>query len=157
MSELIQFLTGALGTLGFALIFRISKKRIPFAVLGGVLACAVYLICRDYITMNFLILFIPAVIATAYAEGFARIIKTPASTLLVPSIISLVPGSGLYYAISFLIAGDMAGFSSMAESTITSAAGIAAGIIVVSVIVNSFVSAKAKRQARLNAERRESD
>lgn len=145
MKYLITILAATAGTAGFALIFRVNKRRLPFAVLGGTLSCCIYILVSLYCPYEFVQYLIPAAFATAYAESFARILKTPASTLLLPSIIPLVPGGSLYYTMSYIVAGDMESFYQTAYMTIEIACGIAAGIMFVSALVHSLNGLKVRR------------
>ena len=50
--------------------------------------------------------FVVAILITIYSEIWARVLKTPATTILMPTVIPLIPGGSLYYAIA-LAAGIM--------------------------------------------------
>ena len=147
MKEFLIFgLSGAVGTAGFALLFRINKKRLPFAVLGGMLCSIIYLTMTKFCPYEFLQMMVPSVFATAYSEIFARILKTPSPTLLVPSIIVLVPGSSLYYTMIHVVAWDTVSFYQTAYLTVELAGGIAAGIMLVSAIVYHMVERKNRKK-----------
>ncbi|MCQ2462968.1 MAG: threonine/serine exporter family protein [Clostridia bacterium] len=143
---LIIAISGAVGTAGFALLFRINKKRLPFAILGGMLCSIIYLIMTKFCPYEFVQMMVPSAFATAYAEVFARILKAPSSTLLVPSIIVLVPGKSLYYTMNHVVAWDTESFSQTAYLTIELAGGIAAGIMLVSAVVYHMVERKNRKK-----------
>ena len=136
--------SGAIGTLGFSLLFKSNPKRTVFNALGGMLTCIVYVVCCEVFDHEFMQNFFPALAATAYAEIMARVLKAPAMPLLACSIIPLVPGGKLYYTTYYFVVGQMGLFKHTLTETLRIAAGLAVGIIVISVIVNEFNSHKFK-------------
>lgn len=136
--ETIRILiAGALSSLGFALVFRLSLRLLLPATLGGAVAYAAYLLGvysgMDIFAANFL----GAAIAL-FSEICARIFKAPASVFLVPGAIPLVPGRLLYLAMSHLIATEYADAFSAFKSALLTAVGIAAGVVIVSVFGTLF-------------------
>lgn len=125
----------ALGAAGFALIFGLRTNKILYAAIGGGISWAVYILCEVFLTNDLLVCsLIAAAAGTAYSEILARILKTPATVILIPTVIPLVPGGSLYYTMSSLIASDKAGFASYGMATAKYAVGIAAGITAVTII-----------------------
>lgn len=135
---LITVLSGTVGTCGFSLLFRINKKHVSFAVIGGFLTCVVYVVCCQFISDVFFQNFIPALVATAYSEVMARVTKSPATPYIICSIIALVPGGKLYYTMYYFISGTYPAFRVTVLETLEIAAGIAVGIIIISVIIHQI-------------------
>lgn len=135
---LILLLAGAAGTCGFALLFRMRKKLIPWAVLGALLTLAVYAVCLRYLQHAFFQNLFPALCGALYAELLARLTKSPATQYLVCAIIPLVPGGGLYYTMYAFVTGNMDTFHTALTQTARTAAGLAVGIILVSVLMHQF-------------------
>ena len=75
---------------------------------------------------------IAASLVTVYAEVLARATKTPSTTFLIAAIIPLVPGSGLYYTMSYAITGSWDKFIDTGIHTLALSAALAAGIMVAS-------------------------
>mgnify|MGYP003184444666 CR=1 FL=1 len=128
--ETIRILiAGALSSLGFALVFRLSLRLLLPATLGGAVAYAAYLLGvysgMDIFAANFL----GAAAIALFSEICARIFKAPAS---------VVPGRLLYLAMSHLIATEYADAFSAFKSALLTAVGIAAGVIIVSVFGTLF-------------------
>lgn len=138
MRELIMIITGAIGTIGYSLIFNVKARHIPFATLGSIISCSVYLICMRLFDDLFLSNFIGALAATAYSECCAIVLRAPVSVFLLPSNIPLVPGGSLYYAMQSLITSDREGFREYGANTAYVALGIAFGIIIGTVIFYTF-------------------
>lgn len=135
---IILLLSGLVGTLGFALLFRMRKALIGWAVLSGTLTVAVYLVCTQFFTHEFFQNLIPALVATLLSELLARLTKSPATQYITCSIIPLVPGGKLYYTMHDFIVGNLADCRIELRQTARSAAGLAVGILVVSVIIHQL-------------------
>lgn len=142
---LIIIISGMLGTVGFSALFRCDKRRVLCNAIGGAFTCAVYVICCKYSDNLFIQNFFPAVFVTVYAETMARIMKAPATPILACSVISLVPGSKLYYTTYYLVTSEDELFHTTLKETLIIAAGLAVGIICISVIVHEINRHKFKQ------------
>ncbi len=132
MTEIIiQIVMAALGSLGFALLYRLRPEHLPLATLGGAVAWGIYLLCLKYTENIFASALIATVFCTLYAELFAKAQKTPATVLLIPSVIPLIPGSALYYTMSGLVQRNLEQAWFYARLTIQFALAIAIGISLV--------------------------
>lgn len=134
----LTVLAGTVGTCGFSLLFRINKKHVSFAVIGGFITCVVYVVCCRHVGDVFFQNFIPALVATAYSEVMARVTKAPATPYIICSIIALVPGGKLYYTMYYFVTGSYSDFRVTVLETLKIAAGIAVGIIIISVIIHQI-------------------
>lgn len=130
---LVQLVTAALGSLGFALLFGLRQKHLPYAALGGMIAWGIYLGVHHLMEGVFLANLCAAVFAVTYAELLAHLRKCPATLFVVPAIIPLVPGSSLYAAMDSAVHGDLAAAGSFGHQTLVAALAIAAGISFVTV------------------------
>ena len=131
----VQIISSFFGSLGFSLLFNLKGKRLLWASLGGVCAWAVYLVV-DALSHNlFLCGVISAMVATAYSEIFARILKTPKTAFIFPAIVPMVPGGSLYYTMSNLILGNPDAALEYAKKTMWMAIALAFGIVVVIISV----------------------
>lgn len=134
-----QFITelpwAIVGSAGFALLFGLRANKILYAAAGGGIGWAVYLLCELFLTRDILICsLIAAAVGTAYAELLARLLRTPATVILIPTVIPLVPGGSLYYTMSSLIASDRVATAAYGMATVKCAVGIAAGITAVTLV-----------------------
>lgn len=132
----IGLASSAVGSLGFALIFRLRPKYLLPATLGGTIGFAVYFLF-DWLGFHiFATNFLAAVAAAIFSEICARALKAPSVVFSIPCIIPLVPGSLLYYTMSHLMEGNYQASFSYLTKTLLTALGIAGGLIVVSVLVS---------------------
>jgi len=139
-----ELITAVIGSLGFALLFHVSKKYLISAAFGGFICWGIYLLAAEISSGYFFAPLIAAAISTLYAEASARCFKAPTTVFLIPSVVPLIPGSSLYYAMHYAVAGDYAQFESYGIKTALVAFGMAVGISLVS---GAFaVAVKIKRQ-----------
>ena len=131
-----MILTALLGTVGFAIIFRLRGSHIAAASLGGALTFIVYAIFDSLGANLFVSNFIASLFAVLFAGVMARVLKTPSTILVSLCIIPLVPGSSLFYTMSNLIVWNQANFSVSAQNTLQVALGIAGGIVLESAVVH---------------------
>ena len=147
--DLIQIFMGFLGSLGFGILFNIRGRKLMIASLGGLMSWAVFLLLEPLFPPESLRYFFSAAAVTVYAEVFARIIKTPTTTFLVPSLIPLIPGGALYYTMNYALNEQWAAFAAKAFYTLELAVALALGIIAVTTLnrMLNVVFKKLRRQS----------
>lgn len=140
---ILQTLTAAIGTAGFAVLFNVRGKKLTLLTLGGAIGWVVYLLCA-YCGLNPFFCALFATMTTAIlSELFARILRAPVLVLLVPMLIPLVPGKDLYYFMSALIQGKIDECAHSARMAVTAAGAIALGVIAVATIVHILIGVHA--------------
>lgn len=144
MKEFIQLLTGMLGSVGFAMIFRLPFRYLPLAALGGLLNWGSYLGCFALSGKLFLSCFVASALSALYAELLAKYLRAPTTLFLIPAVIPSIPGSNLYYTLQAAVDGDLANTLDNALLTCKWAFGIAAGISLVGIIFVMLRNARKK-------------
>lgn len=129
MDYIIQLVTAFLGSLGFSLLFRVSKDKLLRASFGGLISWGIYLIMGIWIKEEPLLYLIASSAITIYAEILARKTKTPTTIYIVSAAIPLMPGGSLYDTMRAVVQQNMSGFFSNAKHTLLLAGAIALGII----------------------------
>lgn len=130
------------GSLGFAMMYGIRKpKRLAVAALGAVITELAYFlpILLGDVPMA-LRFFIAAVIGGAYAQIMARVMRVPATIFTAPTVITLIPGSALYYTMSWALRSDMAKFTEWGMTTLICALSIAFGLMIVLVLTGGITA-----------------
>lgn len=131
-----QTITAALGSLAFGIVYKVKNERLPVVAAGGGIGWFLYSIifCRweSILVSNMA----ASVFATLYSEVMARKLKAPVVVFLLPCLIPLVPGGGLYYTMSYAVLKEMQQCYMYLSNTAEAAIGIAAGVIVASVLVH---------------------
>ena len=130
----IQTILAIIASLGFGIIFNIKGRNLIFASLGGGLSWLCYLIFLDLGTSEVISMFFSSIIFSIYSESFARVLKTPVTTIIVCCLIPLVPGAGMYNTMYNIVTGNTHDAINLALHTLACAGILALGIILVSTI-----------------------
>lgn len=149
----IQIVSAGLGTLGFALLFRVRGCHLLMATLGGSLSWLVYLLVRAGTASIFFSNLVAAMAVCLWSEGMARLRKAPANIFLLPGIIPLLPGSALYYMMNGIVSGDWTQAMSQGLITAHITMGIAGGIIIGSEVMRLILGGMRRRRRWLAARR----
>ena len=72
-TTIIQLITGAIGSVGFGILFHIKKKYLPLAAVGGFLSWLVFLLGKEFWGNVFLPTLMAGFVTDVYAEILARI------------------------------------------------------------------------------------
>lgn len=145
MQYLITFIGALIGTLGFALIFQISRKQLVWAILGGGVTVVFYLLFLNF--GCFVSNMMAGFAMMGYCEIVARIRKAPVTVFLSAALVVLVPGGALYYTIYNILAKNTDMAIQYGATTATTCLGIIAGISLATVIINAiFLLLRRKRK-----------
>lgn len=129
--DAVQVLTGMLGSFGFSVLYNVRGTRLVWATLGGGLSYSLYLLLAPVFPSEMLRYFLSAAFVAFYAEILARVLRTPATTFLIPSIIPHIPGGALYRTMQLALNRQWGACLSQAVYTLSLALGLALGIIAV--------------------------
>ncbi len=133
-SPAVQLLCAGIGSVGFAMIFRLRPTFLPLAALGGILNWGIYLALLELSGTVFFSCLFAAAAAAVYAELLAKRMHAPATVFFVPAVIPSIPGSNLYYTMFGVVRADWAFAGRNAVLTAEYAFAIAAGISIVFVV-----------------------
>ena len=134
----IEVLMAFLGSIGFAIFFKMKGKQILVAGVGGAIAWAVYLLAYEMFGGNFIPNLLAAVFVALYAELMARINRAPATIFLTAAAIPLLPGGSLYYTMAGLVNRDEILFAQNGEKTLIIALAISLGFTLVA-LINKYI------------------
>ena len=148
---LMQVCMSFLGSLGFSVLFNVRGWKVLLAALGGCWSWAVFLLLGGIIPEVPYRYFCCACLIALYAEILARILKTPATSFLIPSMIPHIPGSSLYETMRFALYKQWDLCLSQAFYTIKLALALALGSAVVLTIFNviALLRSGKKEEAQL--------
>jgi uncharacterized membrane protein YjjB (DUF3815 family) len=135
--EILQIITGFLGSLAFAILFNIRGTRLIGASIGGFLSWALFVLLGFLTENEPLRYFIVALTISVYAEIMARILKTPTTTFHMTALIPLIPGGSLYYTMASVFEGNLSNFLDKAIYTLELAISLALGIVLVTAIART--------------------
>ena len=132
-----QILAGALGGLGFSIVFGVRKKYMVLIALNAGLSWAVYL-AVNALARDFAGNMASAMFCSLMAAVLARRIKVPTVVLQMPATVPMIPGGSLYYTMLYVFSGDMLNAKLCFLSTIRAIFGMAIGFAVVSVLLRTL-------------------
>lgn len=146
MIYLKAFIYSFIASLGFALIFNAPKRSILPACLVGGISWVVYEFLQvqncNYIFSAFLAAFIIGILG----EVFSRRLKNPATLFILPGLIPLVPGAGMYYSMNYLIAQNYNSFIAVGAKTFFTAVALSIGIVASSIFSKSLRRVRVRKQ-----------
>lgn len=139
LTLIIHFIFSFAVTAGFSIFFNAPKKSLaPCGVVGGIGWCT-YIAMSDsvYFSSIFAMVVASAVISLL-SEILARKLKYPAINFIIPGILPLVPGIGLYNAMYALVQKDYGLAASTGTDTLLKSAGIAVGILIITSFTKTY-------------------
>ena len=117
----LEVLTAFFATFFFGVIFNLTGKKLIYSSFAGGLAYSK--------TASFVI---SAVVITVFSEIIGRIEKTTVTSTLIPALIPLVPGGGIYYTMSFFVENRFPEAFEKGRETIFLTVALSVGIFLVS-------------------------
>ncbi len=129
-AEIIQIITGFIGSLGFAILFNVRGRKMVFAGLGGLFSWTMFVLLGFLIENEPIRYFIVAASVSVYAEVMARVLRTPTTTFIMTALIPLIPGGSLYYTMAYALESDLTRFLEKGIYTLELALALALGVII---------------------------
>jgi uncharacterized membrane protein YjjB (DUF3815 family) len=123
-----------IGVGGVAIMFGAAKKHIPWGIVSAIICCVAYELCLIVGWDLFIASLVASLLTSAYSYVMARVLKIPATFMIILGILPLVPGARLYYTMLGLVNSDMDMFYYYGETVLLIAAGLAVGIIAITAI-----------------------
>ena len=128
--EIIQIITGFIGSCGFAILFNVRGRRLVFAALGGFISWTLFVIFSRFVPSEPANYFMVSFLISIYAEVMARALRTPTTTFIITALIPLIPGGSLYYTMAYAFESDLSRFLDKGIDTLQLALALALGVIV---------------------------
>ena len=130
-----QFIYILFPTCGFCILFKVPTKKFPPCILVGALSWTCYQVTLSYGDSSVLACFLASCLVGLLSDICSRVFKEAATIFIIPGILCLVPGSGMYRTMLALLDHDMDGFASTATNTLMAAGAIAVGLLVVGSVI----------------------
>lgn len=138
MPLFLHFIFGFLATVGFSIFLSSPKNSLPYAGLIGAIGWVLYVylfgITKNPIFSNF----IPATIVGILSEVSARYLKQPAIIFVIPGIIPLVPGLGMYNTMLYLVQENYELAVSTGVTAVFVGGAISLGVLLVTSLVKTL-------------------
>lgn len=139
-----QFLYAFLSTIGFSVLFNIPKETLLKSGIGGATGWIVFVFANNFLDTPILGAFFGAFTVGIIGELLATKFRKPATVFIVPGIVPLVPGAGMYYTMLSIIEKDFYNAASAGSEAIFIAIAISTGIIISSSISRVYKNKKRK-------------
>ena len=146
----VQFFSLIFGVLGFAVIFSTVPKRLPLAVVGGLITFGAYFILDSFDVRLFICAFAASALALVFAEASARLCRAPATVFLLSCVLTIVPGGSLYNAMSCFISQSTSLAWTYIGNSVQIGLGIACGIAVGSIIFGAYEEIRKRILSKIN-------
>lgn len=117
-----------LACVAFTMVYNIHGVGKLICGVGSALGWLVYLLAGETVFAAFL----AAASIGTYSEIMARVRHCPVTAYLLVALLPLVPGGGIYYAMSYCVSGDIQRFLHTLLHTFGVAAALAVGAMLAS-------------------------
>lgn len=134
----LHFIYSFFATIGFAIVFNVPKKSLFYGGFCGAVGWTLYTFLFQNSIETVSANFIASLAVALLGEIFARIDKKPVTAFVIPGIIPLVPGYGIYRTMLNLLQDNLQTGIELGLTTLFSSGAIAIGIIVVSSVARIF-------------------
>lgn len=127
---ILNFIYAFFASIGFSVLFNIPRKEMIYAGICGGFGWVFHIQLQSVGMSIVFTSFVGALIVGIMAELFAKYRKKPATVFVVPGIIPLVPGYGLYFAMLSIIEKNYEEATRVGFETFIVASVIASAIII---------------------------
>lgn len=123
-----------MGTLAFSVTMHVPKKDLSYIAAASTISSAVERFLSGFYG-DFTACLLAMICISFFSEIIARKIKEPATVILMPSTIPLLPGSSIYYTMFYAVQSNRQLMLSYGKSTLFTGLGIALGAVISSTII----------------------
>lgn len=131
---IIEIIASAGSTFAFGVLFNLKGKKLISASIGGVIGWIIYILFKESGHSEPSSFFLASIGITIYSEVVARVLKTPVTSTLIASLIPLVPGSGIYFTMSYFVENKIEEATQRGIDTLLITIAITLGIVTVSTL-----------------------
>ena len=134
----MHFLYSTIATIGFSVFLNVPKSAlIPSGVTGGI-GWSLYYFLINATNNDILSNFLAATIVAWISETLARKLKHPAILFIIPGIIPLVPGLGMYNTMLYLVQSNYELAIAKGANVLFVGGAISLGVLVVTSLSRTF-------------------
>lgn len=135
---IIQVIGAFVAVVAVSIVFGVSRRFLVYSGFAGAFSWLIYLILLIAGTGELIGVFVATLVSAFISHIFARMLKAPVTTFLIPAILPTVPGVGMYRIVYYMILGDKAMTSHYFTHTLQIAGMIAIGIFIMDTIFRTF-------------------
>ena len=138
MPVYMHFLYSTIATIGFSVFLNAPKSSLIPAGLTGGIGWSVYYYLMNTTNNDILSNFLAAILVAWISEFLARKLKYPAILFVIPGIIPLVPGLGMYNTMLYLVQSNYELAISKGTNVLFVGGAISLGVLVVTSLVRTL-------------------
>lgn len=146
MSLFIHFIFAFFATIGFSIFLSSPKESLPYTGVIGAVGWIVYVYLFRKTGSAVFSTFVPALVVSIISEILARYLKRPATVFLIPGIIPLVPGLGMYNTMIHIVEENYELATSTGANALFSGGAISLAILLVVSIVRIINIVKSNKK-----------
>ena len=135
---IFQIIGAFIAVLTLSVLFSIPKKFLIYSGIVGAIGWFVYLISMHNGYKETTSVFIATLVVALISHTFARVFKAPVTVFLIPGIIPMVPGVGMYRIVYSMISEDHAMSGFYFTNTLQIAGLIAIAIFIMDTVFRVF-------------------
>lgn len=145
----MHFFFSCMATIGFSVFFNAPlKSLLPAGITGGI-GWAIYIYLFRITSNSIFSNFIAAGVVSLLSEILARKMKHPAILFVIPGIIPLVPGLGMYNTMLYLVQKNFDLAISTGADTLFIGGAIALGVLIITSLSKTISIVKFKKDMNL--------
>ena len=126
-----HFVLAFVATIGFSIMFNVPRKELAFCGFTGACGWIVYQVLLATFSSGVTAAFAGAMIIAYISRALSFRRKMPVNLYMIPGVIPLVPGAGIYFTMYYIIEGDNAAAILRGIETLMIAGVIAIGFLVI--------------------------
>lgn len=131
----VTFMVATIATIAFSIMLNSPKKYLLVqGIIGAIGWCSYMVLQKDLGMSSFYANFIATLLLSLASEISARIFKQPTTIFVIPGIIPLVPGLGMYQGMERIIQNYYNAGMTVLMTAITDAGAIALGVMMMTSI-----------------------
>lgn len=143
----MHFIFSFIATVGFSIFLNAPKSTLLPSGITGAIGWTVYIFLVDVSSNSIFANFIAAAIVSLLSEILARKLKHPAILFVIPGIIPLVPGLGMYNTMLYLVQNNFGLAISTGADTLFISGAIALGVLIVTSLSRTLNILKLNKKA----------
>ena len=146
---LLNLVLGIISGIGFTTIINIPRRSILIAAMISGIGFLGYnlLVGEDYSKMT--AAFVATVVIAVLSEISSRLFKDAATVFIIPAILPLVPGAGMYYAMLAIVEKNYELAGSLANEVFFMSGAIALALLATSSVMKMIFSVKDNIEKKL--------
>ncbi|WP_434798388.1 threonine/serine exporter family protein [Terrisporobacter vanillatitrophus] len=144
----LHFIYSFIATVGFSIFLNAPKSTLISSGFVGGLGWSIFYYLAKLSENDIFANFIAALLVSYISEILARKLKQPAIVFIIPGIIPLVPGLGMYNTMLYLVQHDYNNAIAKGADVLFVGGAISLGILVVTSLVKTLHILSIKKTAK---------